>query len=166
MENIMQSIVNKNLTFLVDFVLSKNPNANRGQINHKINELGLFKSKPQNSKTVINSLMVNKPVLTVVKTETGNYILQGNNNPIFKDLKKNKFVLNLTTKKVIGIENLNGEIEPLNKSLIEICHKYKLKYEIPLNLNTSNDPEEDDIIINEMQELKLNYAESEEECED
>lgn len=160
-ESAIESAINKKINLLVDFILFKNPHANKTQINHKLKELGLFRICPKTSIT--QTIESKRPKLTVIKSKAGNYILQGDQNHIFEDLRKNKFVLDLTTKKISGIENCNGEIEPLSKSLIEICHKYKLKYDIPLNLNTSDIMEEDNLIVNDMQELNLSYANSEED---
>ncbi|AHL67530.1 hypothetical protein DH26_gp033 [Chloriridovirus anopheles1] len=64
--------------------------------------------------------------MKVSKNQNGNYIVQ-----IDED---EKLVLDLSTKLIIGFETEKGDVEPLTKSLIEICHKYKLKYVMPLNL--------------------------------
>jgi alpha-N-acetylglucosamine transferase len=67
--------------------------------------------------------------------------------------------MNLTTKIVVGVENKSGEVLPLTKDLIDVCKKYKIRYEVPLNLNLE-DNGEDDVIDNELKELGLNCAES------
>lgn len=171
MESSIKLILENKLTSLVDFILSKNPNADKGKINHKISQLGLLQKKviPQ-IQTKLKDKLVDQyqTKLKVKKTSFGNYVVYlDENDPKFEDLQTNKFVLSLASKTIIGIENSNGEIEPLNKVLVEVCHRYKLKYEMPLNLNTSDDPtEQDEIIEGEMDGLGLNYVESEAESDE
>jgi hypothetical protein len=69
--------------------------------------------------------------------------------------------MDLTTKEVIGFENLKGEIESLNKNLIDLCHKYKIKYRVPLNLNIDSESDIEGID----QDLKL-YLLSDEDDEE
>ncbi|ADO00475.1 hypothetical protein WIV_gp131 [Wiseana iridescent virus] len=171
METSIKLIFENKLTSLVDFILSKNPNADKGKINHKISQLGLFQQKkviPRIQTKLIDKLVERYQIkLKVKKTTFGNYVVYSDeNDPKFEDLQTNKFVLSLGSKTIIGIENANGEVEPLNKVLVEVCHKYKLKYEMPLNLNTSDDPEQDEIIEGEICGLGLNYAESEAESDE
>lgn len=117
---------------------------------------------PKATQKIINTITDKKPIIQVKKNQFENYILVvEEHNHMFEDFKNNKFVINIDNQTIIGTENLKGEIEPLSKALVEICHKYKLRYTIPLNLNTSNDLDEDTVITTEIQQLGLNYAESE-----
>lgn len=181
MEQTLESIIKKNLSSLVDFVLQKNPNANKDHIYHKINKLNFYvqnhhesrikkltKEKKTNgpirSKNILETLTMQKDVIKVRKNQFSNYVLFMDSNDLkFEDIKKHAFVMDVGSKTIIGVQDSNGLIEPLNKSLIEICHKYKLKYQVPLNLNTEDDPGQDTVITNEMHQLGLNYAESEDE---
>lgn len=161
MDLTINKIINDKLTNLVDFVLEKNPNANRVKINQKLKDLKL-RIVPKATQKILNTITDKKPIIQVKKNQFENYILVvEEHNHMFEDFKNNKFVINIDNQTIIGTENLKGEIEPLSKALVEICHKYKLRYTIPLNLNTSNDLDEDTVITTEIQQLGLNYAESE-----
>jgi hypothetical protein len=168
MDTEVKLIINQKILSLVDFIINKNPNADKGKINHKLNQLGLLwipKIKINGTPAVI-TMIDKKPTIKVEKNQFSNYILcVEEDNHIFQDLLTNKFVMHVGSKTIIGTENSSGEIEPLTKALVEVCHKYKLKYQVPLNLNTSDDPDQDDVIVNEIQGLGLNYAESDEEEE-
>jgi hypothetical protein len=48
------------------------------------------------------------------------------------------FVFDKITQKVIGRQNKSGSIDPLNDADIEVCNKFKFKYVIPENLNTTS----------------------------
>lgn len=175
MEAIIEQNIKQKIDSLVDFVLKKNPNANRDYIYHKISKLNLYGSvvqaKVQSSKNkvlkhqkVLETCSLKNITIKVQRSHFSNFILAvDQNNPKFNDLIENKFVMNVGSKMVIGVENSDGEVEPLNKILIEICMKYKLRYEIPLNLNTSDDMDRDILIDNEINELGLNHAESDED---
>jgi hypothetical protein len=165
MEIQLNKVINQKLEALVDFILEKNSNANKNLINHKIDKLFFRVPTKLGSKSpkIIDSIIKQKQIIKVVKSPFLNYILVPElSNHKFDDLKKNKFVMDIELQCIIGIENLKGEIQPLTKELIEVCHKYKLKFRVPLNLN--NDDIDDDIVINnEIHGLGLNYAESEDE---
>jgi hypothetical protein len=161
MEVTINNIIQDNLNKLIDFVLEKNPSADRIKINRKTKELQL-RTIPKANQKVLDTIIDKKQVIKVKKSLFNNYILIVDENDFnFKDIKNNKFVIDMDNQTIIGIENLQGDIEPLTKALIEICHKYKLKYSIPLNMNINNDMDEDTTIVNEIHELGLNYAESE-----
>jgi hypothetical protein len=168
MESKLNLILEKNLRNLVEFLLEINSNVNKDLLNQKINTLfkiniGKVNNNPK-SKKILDSIFENKPIIKVKKSLFSNYVLfVEETDTRFEDIRTNNFVMDLSSQTIVGLENSQGEIEPLNKDLIEICHKYKLKYKIPLNLDTNIDQ---DIIINEIQELGLNYAGSDEENED
>ena len=185
MEQALESIIKKNLSSLVDFILHKNPNANKDHIEHKINKLNFFGSYNDNmnhkmnsvrrkevkksngqlqSKNIIETITDQKDVIKVKKNHFENYVLfMESNDPKFDDIKQHTFVMDIGSKLIVGVQDSKGLIEPLNKSLIEICHKYKLRYQIPLNLNIEDDLVQDTVITNEILQLGLNYAESEDE---
>jgi hypothetical protein len=157
MDRILEEVIKKKLSLLVDFILEKNPNASKERIYHKINELQFYKPR-----CIINAIQNQNMVLKAHKSKFSNYILSGPKDTKFDDLNKSRFVFDITIKTVIGVENNCGEIEPLNIALIEICHKYKLKYMLPLNLNI-DDQDNNILIADEIQGLGLNYAESDED---
>ena len=66
-----------------------------------------------------------KRALTVVESEFGHFVVT-----------PDKLILDLETKCVVGKENANGNFEMLTKETIQLCHKYKLRYELPLNLES------------------------------
>lgn len=91
-------------------------------------------------------------------------------------IKKNSFnnfehvetglVFDRVTQKVLGKQNKSGKIDPLTDADIEICNKFKFKYDIPENLNSNGkggvaieglEEDEDDTetgdIINEAEDL-------------
>lgn len=161
MNRMVEEVIKNKLMLLVDFILEKNPSVSRERINHKIKELQFYDyTKPHILDIVQNKNMV----LKAHKSRFGNYVLTGSNSTIYEDLNECKLVFDVTTKTVIGFEDKYGEILPLNPTLIEICHKYKLRYKLPLNLNI--DEEDDDaLIVDEIKGLGLNYAESDEDPE-
>lgn len=87
------------------------------------------------------------------------------------------FVFDRATQKVIGKQNKNGHIDNITDSDIEICNKYKFKFEIPEDLNVGvkasvaidgledEEPGEDDgtDIINEAEEMIEEEFDGEEE---
>lgn len=195
MELIIEQIIKEKLKSLVNFIVEKYPHTNKNRIYHKIYQLGMLvpsgltslreSALPNNIKppiakqSIIQSITEQIPVIKVEKSQHSNYILKPSNasfqnkksthfaytDNLFEDLVENNFVINIASKVIIGIENSKGEIEPLNKYLIEICHKYKLKYELPLNLNINNE-ESEDIITDKIYELGLNYEKSDSEEEE
>lgn len=181
MEDKLYQIIKIKLDTLVDSILQKNPTADKGLIKHKINTLFNFlpeikekvKNKPcllkddKHKTTILDTINEQKSTIKIKRTIFSNHILimdETSNN--FNDINTSKFVFDMDNKTIKGVENSKGEIEPLNKSHIEICHKYKLRYEIPLNLNVDDNFEEDVTITNEIRDLGLSYANSEEEDED
>lgn len=161
MDLTINNIIHDKLIKLIDFVLEKNPSADRIKINRKTKELNL-RIIPKATQKVLKTITDKKTVLQVKKSQFNNYILvMEEDDPSFEDIKNNKFVIYIDNQTIIGTENLRGDVEPLTKTLVEICHKFKLKYNVPLNLNTSDDLDEDTVIANEIHGLGLNYAESE-----
>lgn len=160
METKLKEAIKLNLSNLVEFILKNHPNVDKSLILHKINNL--FKLEQIHKKSILDT--IEKKVIKVVKSLFSNYVLvMDTDDDQNIDLKINKFVLDIHDKTVVGVENSkNGDIEPLNKSLIEICHKYKLKYKLPLNLNIVEE-EKDTVIVNEIQELGLKYQESDDD---
>jgi hypothetical protein len=161
MDLTINNIIHDKLIKLIGFVLEKNPSADRIKINRKTKELNL-RIIPKTTQRVLNTITDKKPVIQVKKSQFENYVLVVEEyDPIFEDIKNNKFVIDVDNQTIIGTENFKGDVEPLTKTFVEICHKYKLKYIVPLNLNTSDDLDEDTVIVNEIHGLRLNYAESE-----
>ena len=142
----LEEIIKEKLELLIDFVIEKNQNASKDVIYRKIYHLNILN---ENGPFV--------PIIQVRKSKYSNYILvPSSNHHLLNDLIENKLVININTKTIIGIENSTGEIEPLNKQLLKMCNKYKLKAEIPLNLNEASD-DVSDVIKGELSELGLCY---------
>jgi hypothetical protein len=177
MNVIFEDIIKKKIDLLVDFIIEKNSNVIKEHIYHKIYQLNIL-SKPRSSdggkKSIVTSqhptaasMIENQRLLIKVRrSEHSNYVLYPPSHVRFDDLVENKLVMNINNRTIIGIENSKGEIEPLNKNLIEICHKYKLKFEIPLNLNVEDDETSDVIDADEIRKLGLSYKIEEDEDED
>jgi hypothetical protein len=177
MNVIFEEIIKKKIDLLVDFIIEKNSNATKEHIYNKIYQLNILsKSRSSNwgKKSIVTSrhstaasMIENQRLLIKVRrSEYSNYVLYPPSHVRFDDLVENKLVMNINTRTIIGIENSKGEIEPLNKNLIEICHKYKLKFEIPLNLNVEDDETSDVIDDDEIHKLGLSYKIEEDEDED
>ena len=86
-------------------------------------------------ETIINKLEVSLNSVVIKKDGFGNYI----HSPT-------SFVFNKDTKCVIGKDVGEGNIIQLDKNDINICNRYKFKYNIPDDLNDGNDEEVEDII--------------------
>lgn len=165
METQLRKIINQKLDSLVDFILQKNPNADKGFIYHKLSQLNLYtRSSFFPKKNVLNTYSSNTKI-KIQRSQFSNFILVVDPiDPFFSDLIENVFVIDVGSKTIIGFENPDGVVEPLTKDLVEICMKYKLRCEIPLNLNAS-DTDDDDLSI-EVDELGLKHVESDEDEDD
>lgn len=165
MEKAIQKVINNNILLLVDFILEKYPIVNKEDLIKKLNTLiKIPLNACETPLNVIEKIKSENLVIQAKKSEFSNYVLSMNTNNLkFQDLLHSKFVIDLHTKKIIGTEKSNGEIEPLNKDLILIANKYKLKYDLPLILNLDD---EDILIIDEMNKLGLNHVDSDDDEND
>lgn len=143
MDAAIEKIVAEVMNSMMEFVMNKNPNANKSTMYNKFCELKIFaaKQKSRNSKKNVRKLLDcledKRPVIHVKKSAHENYVLHPPQfSDQFSELRDHKFVINLATQTVTGVENADGCLEPLNKHLIEICHKYKLRFDIPQNLDS------------------------------
>ena len=94
------------------------------------------KAKPKEKKKTTSKTTKAKNTVNVCKNERGNYAYDG-------------LVIDKGTRMVVGEEMENGDIAPLTASSIDKCHRYKLKFAMPLNLNTlavSHSSDEEEII--------------------
>jgi len=172
MDSTLEKVIKGKLSQLVTFILEKHPSANKDQIDLKISELlndaltlTVGPLKVKTTHNILNSIQEQNLTIKVKKSHYSNYILSLDTiNHEFNDLNQAKLVIVPSTKVVIGFEGLNGQIEPLNKELIEICHRYKLRFEVPLNLNINDN--DDLVITDEMQGLGLNIADSDDSSAD
>ena len=211
MDIMLEQIIEKKLDLLADFIIEKNPNANKESIYRKIYQLNILNEDPasypspfadrrsahrgsstprsgrrlgmgkahrvgpkgtipgdgaaqRDGTRITDSIEDQRPLIKVQRSDYSNYVLTAQ-SPRFDDLVENKLVMNINTHTIIGIENSKGEIEPLNKYLIEICHKYKLKFEMPPNLNV--DDEIPDVVLDddEVHKLGLSYKSEDEDEE-
>lgn len=99
------------------------------------------KSKPKTSASEIR----------VAQSAHGNYVYDG-------------LVIDKGTRMVVGIETADGKIGPLTKDGIDKCHRYKLKFAIPINMNDNRVHVEDD--ENEEEKVQVDDEEHEEEEDD
>ena len=91
------------------------------------------KKKPSKSKVVTEETKVIKQVQSTIQSV---------------QIKKNAFsnfehvetglVFDRITQKVIGKQNKNGKIDPLTDDDIEVCNKFKFRYDVPENLNSNS----------------------------
>lgn len=172
METFIQNLIKNKLNIFVDHLILKYPNISKEEVNHKINSY-LYVNIPhvnispyfKPSKNKVFETIENKKLkIKVLKSQFSNYIIhtvQGEDPFKYKDLTSSKFVLDLSTREIVGIENIKGEIEPLNKNLIEICNKYKIKYTIPLNLDLDINDDDNELT----KDLQL-YLQSDDDDDD
>jgi hypothetical protein len=124
LQQILKTVIETKAMELVDLILKEHPNVPRAELLRKAKLLKLLAF--EESRNLLKSLSEKKETLKVAKKQNGNYVVQ-----IDED---EKLVLDLNTKLILGFETEEGTVEQLNKHLIEICHKYKLKYVMPSNL--------------------------------
>ena len=83
--------------------------------------------------------------IQITKNESGNYTYDG-------------LVIDKGTRMVVGKEGEDGSVLPMTKICIEKCHRYKLKFSIPMNLDAieetkkpddSEDDDDDDDLLAE-----------------
>jgi hypothetical protein len=155
MEQTFESFLKRNLMLLTDFVLAKNKHASRSRIYNEINQL--FQPALVG---VMPKLLAAKLTIQMKQTSFGNNILYMEGDDAFNN---NRFIIETCSKSILGVENDAGDVEPLTKDLIETCHKYKLTFVMPLNLNnTLDDDKAIDDQINEL-DMDLNHAESDDD---
>jgi hypothetical protein len=158
MEQTFESFLKRNLMLLTDFVLAKNKHASRSRIYNEINRL--FQPALVG---VMPKIKFSKLTIRMKQTSFGNNILYMEGDDAFNN---NRFIIETCSKSILGVENDAGDVEPLTKDLIETCHKYKLTFVMPLNLNnTLDDDKTIDDQINELVLLDLNHAESDNDSE-
>ena len=95
--------------------------------------------------------------LRVCKSKYGNYTYDG-------------LIIDKGTRMVVGIELNDGTVGPLTKAGIDKCHRYKLKFAIPLNLDAteekSNSEDEEEEAEIEVEDEEEEEDEDEEEEDD
>lgn len=92
--------------------------------------------KKENQKeNIVDKLDLSLNSVIIKKNSFGNYV----HSPT-------KFVFNKENKSVVGKEDDEGQILPLDKNDIDICNKYKFKFVVPEDLNTKDEDEEEEII--------------------
>ena len=145
-DNKDNKIVNKEDIGNVDDDMEKYKNMKKNELVKICDELKISKSgkkeelinriiKKQNRKdNIIDKLNLSLNSIVIKKNEYNNYV----HIPT-------SFVFNRDTKCVIGKEVEEGQIVQLNKNDINICNKYKFKYNIPDDLNNDGNESEDDI---------------------
>ena len=125
--------------------------------------------KAEEVPKVVNQIQSTLQPSLVKKNSFGNY-----------EHVETTFVFDNVTRKVIGKQNKNGKIDSLDDADIELCHKYKFKYNLPENLNANSKAttvaiegiEDEEVvtertdIINEAEELIEEEEEMEEEVEE
>lgn len=123
LEKLMEINTNMLSELIVD-IANKHPSVDVEQIVLKVISLKLLDAS--GAATIYANLP--KRALRVVESEFGHFVVT-----------PDKLIFNLETKCVVGKENVNGKFEKLTKKTIQLCHKYKLRYELPLNLESSEE---------------------------
>ncbi len=120
---------------------------NKGELIKRI------KNKKEKGDDIVEKLDMSLNSIIIKKNKFGNYLHVPTN-----------FVFDKNNKSVIGKEIEDGNILPLTKSDINICNKYKFKYNVPEDLNENKD-EEDDEIVEESEDEEDEEDEDEEDDE-
>ena len=129
----------------------------------------LDSSKKIDKKTIPDILQKIKntiPTIAIRKNQYGNH-----------EDPNTSFIFDRKTKKVIGKQNIDGNIDELSKDDIIICNKYKYDYVLPFNLDVNSnlndekvdeldDEDEDDDVDIEDEIFEDEIFEEEEEEED
>ena len=102
---------------------------NKGELIKRI------KNKKEKGDDIVEKLDMSLNSIIIKKNKFGNYLHVPTN-----------FVFDKNNKSVIGKEIEDGNILPLTKSDINICNKYKFKYNVPEDLNENKDEEDDEIV--------------------
>ena len=103
------------------------------------------KSKKETKKEKVVATPVAKkltakiPIVPIRRNQFGNF-----------EHPETSFVFNNKTQKVVGKQNDDGSVEPLTKTDIDICHKFKFMYELPENLDQKMGL--DDVVVDELDE--------------
>ena len=119
-------------------------------------------AKPEKTKSPVTATVVKKlsnanSTIALRKNAHGNH-----------EHPETSFVFDPKTKKVIGKQNENSNIDPLTEEDIDICNKYKFSYVLPDNLDSNVKledehveelDEEDDEVIESDDELDLDEEE-------
>ena len=100
-------------------------------------------NKKNRKETIVEKLDLSMNSIIIKKNKFGNYVHL-----------PSKFVFSKENKCVIGKEDSNGAVLQLDKEDINICNKYKFKYNLPDDLNTAkgDDGDEIDDIIDDEEE--------------
>ena len=113
------------------------------------------KTKKKETVPVVKKLQENLSVMVIRRNAFGN--LEHTESSMIFDRK---------TKKVIGKQNKNGDIDELTVADIDICNKYKFDYNLPENLDLNSGL--DDVAVEELEEELVEEEEElvEEESEE
>jgi hypothetical protein len=111
------------------------------------------KTKKKETVPVVKKLQENLSVMVIRRNAFGN--LEHSESSMIFDRK---------TKKVIGKQNKNGNIDELTVADIDICNKYKFDYNLPENLDLNSGL--DDVAVEELEEELVEEEEEYEEYEE
>jgi hypothetical protein len=106
-------------------------------------------NKKFRKENVVENISKNMNAIIIKKNQWGNY-----------EHTLTKLVFNKTTKTVFGKQHDDGNVIKLTREDIDMCNKYKFKYNIPVDLG--NDTEDMDL-ENEISESDEEFEEDEED---
>jgi len=92
------------------------------------------KTKSPVTATVVKKLSNANSTVAIRRNTHGNH-----------EHPETSFVFDPKTKKVIGKQNENGEIDPLTEEDIDLCNKYKFSYVLPDNLDSNTKLEDEHV---------------------
>tara|TARA_Y100000389_G_C17466868_1_gene526453 strand:+ start:930 stop:1586 length:657 start_codon:yes stop_codon:yes gene_type:complete len=91
---------------------------------------GKRENKSKKKTTIKPTVAPTANEISLSKNDNGNYTYDG-------------LVFDKSTRMVIGSEGSDGSVVPMTKTDIEKCHRYKLKFVIPMNLDTIKEAKSD-----------------------
>lgn len=175
MDVMLKTVVDKHIdSFLKWMTLQSRvgrSRVDRDLVRKKMVELGFYdaaKSAAPKKKSTVVHRTNERLVVRVKRNEHGNFTLSVPScDPCYDDLNTSRLVFDLTTKIVTGYQNSSTQtVEPLTKYLIEICNKYKLRFKIPLLLNTAVEQSSDEGPASQTSILGLRFRDSDQESDD
>jgi hypothetical protein len=94
-------------------------------------------------KTLSKSVKEDKPVITALKKDIPNFSIKKNSFGNFEHLETHLIFTVVNGENIVtGVQQENGEVFDLSVKDIDLCHKFKFKYLLPKNLNSSKTLEE------------------------
>lgn len=101
------------------------------------------KFEPKKASVPVKKVKDDSPVISTVKKSVETFPIKKNSFGNFEHLETHLvFTVTNNENLVTGVQQENGEVFDLTSKDIDLCHKFKFKYVLPKNLNTSKSLED------------------------